>query len=74
MSVMFTTVSYHVIIKPQRNTAGECLNTLYQLHKLFNVGKAYIMKMGVFWYVAPYILVSNDRRFREAYCRHHEGG
>jgi hypothetical protein len=32
------------------------------------------MKMIVFWDVAPCSLVDSDRRFRVAYCLHHQGG
>jgi hypothetical protein len=28
--------------------------------------------MIIFWDVAPYSLVQNDRRFRGAYCLHHQ--
>jgi hypothetical protein len=31
------------------------------------------MKVAVFWYVAPYSLAEIDRRFRGAYCLHHQG-
>jgi hypothetical protein len=31
------------------------------------------MKMAVFWDVAPCSLVDTDRRFRGAYCLHHQG-
>jgi hypothetical protein len=31
------------------------------------------MKMALFWDVASYSLVSTDRRFRGAYCLHHQG-
>jgi hypothetical protein len=30
------------------------------------------MKMTVFWYVAPCSLVEIYRRFRDAYCLHHQ--
>jgi hypothetical protein len=33
----------------------------------------HIMKMAVFWVVAPCSLVEIDRRFRDAYCLHHQG-
>jgi hypothetical protein len=32
------------------------------------------MKMGVFSDAAPCCLVKTYRRFREAYCLHHQGG
>jgi hypothetical protein len=31
------------------------------------------MKMAVFWDVAPCSLLDIDRRFRGAYCLHHQG-
>jgi hypothetical protein len=31
------------------------------------------MKMDVFWDVASYSLIDTDRRFRGAYCLHHQG-
>jgi hypothetical protein len=31
------------------------------------------MKMAVFWDVAPCSLIDIDRRFRGAYCHHHQG-
>jgi hypothetical protein len=42
------------------------VNSLVRLH--LNV-----MKMAVFWVVAPYSLVEVYRRFRGACCIHHEG-
>jgi hypothetical protein len=32
------------------------------------------MKMTVFCDVAPCSLVETDRRFRDSYCLHHQGG
>jgi hypothetical protein len=31
------------------------------------------MKMRPFWDVAPCSLIEIDRRFRDAYCLHHQG-
>jgi hypothetical protein len=31
------------------------------------------MKMAIFWDVAPCSLINIHQRFREAYCRHHQG-
>jgi hypothetical protein len=31
------------------------------------------MKIAVLWHVAPCSLVDTDRRFRRAYCLHHQG-
>jgi hypothetical protein len=31
------------------------------------------MKMIAFWNIAPCNLVEMDRRFRRAYCLHHQG-
>jgi hypothetical protein len=39
----------------------------------FQVLTATSMKMSVFWDVAPCILVDTGRRFRGAYCLHHQG-
>jgi hypothetical protein len=39
----------------------------------FQILTATSMKMTVFWDVAPCSLVDNDRRYRGAYCLHHQG-
>jgi hypothetical protein len=38
----------------------------------FEVLTVTIMKLAVFWDVAPCILVITDRRFRGVYCLHHQ--
>jgi hypothetical protein len=39
----------------------------------FQVLTATSMKMTVFWDVVPYSLIEIYRRFRGAYCLHHQG-
>jgi hypothetical protein len=39
----------------------------------FQVFTAASMKFRVFWDTAPYIQLKMDRRFRGAYCLHHQG-
>jgi hypothetical protein len=41
-------------------------------HVRFQLLTATCMKMGVFWNVVPCSLVDTDRRFRGAYCLHHQ--
>jgi hypothetical protein len=51
-------------------------NNLYKLvtlHVRFQVLTAASLKMTAFWDVAPCSVVEVGRRFRDAYCLHHEG-
>jgi hypothetical protein len=41
--------------------------------KRFKVLTAASMKMTAFWDIAPCSLIEVDRRFRGAYCVHHQG-
>jgi hypothetical protein len=45
------------------------------VYKRFQVQvlKAVVMKFRVFWEVAPFSHVEGDRRFRGAFCLHHQG-
>jgi hypothetical protein len=48
------------------------MGVTYQLLS-FDVLKTTNMKMGIFLDVAPCSLVDTNRRFRGAYCFHHQG-
>jgi hypothetical protein len=50
-----------------------CKGMVYIHLVRFEVFTASSMKIGVFWYVAPDSVADIDRRFREAYCLHHQG-
>jgi hypothetical protein len=51
-----------------------CRVTLYLLRTLvrFQVLTAASVKLTVFWDMAPCSLIEADRRFRSAYCLHHQ--
>jgi len=63
-------VSYAV--KPTAfSSSGWILRDLYQ-HVTIQVLTTASMKIRVFWDAAPCSLVEVDRRFRDAYCLHHQ--
>jgi hypothetical protein len=41
-------------------------------HERFEVLTMMSMKVAVFWNLEPYSMVDTDRRFRRAYCLHHQ--
>jgi hypothetical protein len=58
----------------------DAFSTPYIIYKLvlngrmkFQLLTAASMKITVFWDVAPYSLVEVYRRFKGAYCLHHQG-
>jgi hypothetical protein len=52
---------------------SSCFHVCLVKYMRFHVLTATNMKMTAFWYIAPCSLVEVNRRFRSAYCLHHQG-
>jgi hypothetical protein len=60
-----------------QSVVSHCLSQTTRVYNVCvcgNCDKLLQTKMADFWDVAPCSLIDTDRRFRGAYCLHHQGG